>query len=538
MANSGEPSSELMGRERNYDSAEETKIKIDSTNNQTSTSNGTEIINSTLRGKMGHIIATEDYSNDSKIGDIRPSSPSSATHLPPQHRIANMGPIIISEDDDYLDGILGKNHDELDNEHHGGGAHSTAGTASITKSPSPAPSPPAPLSAPIENNDTINSMQQHNQYQYPPIHNNMHNLQNGASHPLPLGYSNAPYIQYPSYYYGAPAQQLSPPFNQPTLHYHQGFPSLYSNAPIQQYGMRGQTRSHSDGNLDPFHHQQPLDSFHNHQHPSLFPLPEHTPSHQNGMRGQTPGYPRSHSDGNLDSIHHHQPKVYHEKDYKTGRVWREDDHRDTTPGNSKGVNMIQKINHSYSDGTQRAIPHYPTEVKQDCTVQSLTEEQVNLHEINNRRRTIRFGHIQIRTYETVIGSNPSCSRGPALGLGWRYSPHETNVSIDKYEEAIFELTGGYRLSLLELLLDKSERVSILVRLGYTSNDLAESVRSIVKTKNQRRQTADNLPVAWFEEKAEGFSRALGRMLKKRDRARHMYDKWKNSESKKNRLLIY
>ena len=144
---------------------------------------------------------------------------------------------------------------------------------------------------------------------------------------------------------------------------------------------------------------------------------------------------------------------------------------------------------------------------------------------------VSFSHLQIRTYETILGDNPSCTGGPSLSIGWRYNPEHFESTVDEYELKQDELYGGPGIRPLDidLVLHRSERESILLKLGYTQSDLAEAVRRLNKAKSKRRQTVHNLPVMFLEEKVESCKRSLGRLFTTRQRTRHMYDDWKKKE---------
>eukprot|EP00985_Skeletonema_marinoi_P013324 scaffold6578_cov141-Skeletonema_marinoi.AAC.22 len=149
---------------------------------------------------------------------------------------------------------------------------------------------------------------------------------------------------------------------------------------------------------------------------------------------------------------------------------------------------------------------------------------------------VTFSHLQIRTYETILGDNPSCTGGPSLSIGWRYNPEHFDSTVDEYERKQDELYGGPGIRPLDidLVLHRTERESILMKMGYTQSDLAEAVRRLNKAKSRRRQTVHNLPVMFLEEKAESCKRSVGRLFLNRQRTRHMYDEWKKSDKGKRR----
>jgi len=150
---------------------------------------------------------------------------------------------------------------------------------------------------------------------------------------------------------------------------------------------------------------------------------------------------------------------------------------------------------------------------------------------SNPSRSVSFSNLEIRTYETILGDNPSCSGGPSLSIGWRYDPNHDSISIDDYEAHQARINGlppgsTYACRPEELVLHRSEREEILLSSGYTRQDFVESIRSMKKIKSKRRQTVNNLPVMYFEERVESAKRTLRRFFKRTQRTRHIYEDWK------------
>ena len=115
-----------------------------------------------------------------------------------------------------------------------------------------------------------------------------------------------------------------------------------------------------------------------------------------------------------------------------------------------------------------------------------------------------------------------------MSIGWRYDPSHFNATVDSYEHHKTELYGAYKPRPEELVLHRYEREAILLGAGYTSQDIAQSVRVTNKIKNQRRQTIHNLKAAWLEEKVEAAKKVAGKRLKRRKSANHLYESWKCS----------
>lgn len=179
-------------------------------------------------------------------------------------------------------------------------------------------------------------------------------------------------------------------------------------------------------------------------------------------------------------------------------------------------------------------PHFTGSMADNHTSNSSdnTSTHSRSHAKSRSDKRVSFSILQIRTYETILGDNPSCSGGPSLALGWRYDPSHVTAHIDDYERLRATLYGDYDCRPEDLVLHRFEREAILLNTGYSRHDIAESVRGINKVKNRRRQTVHNLPVAWMEERMEVCRRTLRRVMLKQERTRHLYDEWrKNSQGK-------
>ncbi|KAL7479376.1 hypothetical protein ACHAW6_005109 [Cyclotella cf. meneghiniana] len=251
-------------------------------------------------------------------------------------------------------------------------------------------------------------------------------------------------------------------------------------------------------------------------------------------------------------------RVYQEMDWKHDRLWREDDHTRITHVDhnlnstssylgpkEKVIRSNSIVGCSYPPAPASIPPHFPNpQVQQHPATTTRTSNMPTLQPqaqqpLSNTppqqpkchctppRKSVSFSTLQIRTYETILGDNPSCSTGPSIALGWRYDPSHYNSTIDEYERRQSQLCrGGADPRPEDLVLHRFEREAILLNTGYTRQELAESVRGITKVKNRRRQTVHNLPVAWVEERMEGCTRTLRRWILKKGRTRALYDEWK------------
>mmetsp|Transcript_14200 Transcript_14200/g.30330 ORF Transcript_14200/g.30330 Transcript_14200/m.30330 type:complete len:870 (+) Transcript_14200:422-3031(+) len=178
--------------------------------------------------------------------------------------------------------------------------------------------------------------------------------------------------------------------------------------------------------------------------------------------------------------------------------------------------------------------HFNAETPVPVATTMATSQPENRDWSTKSKKRVSFSHLQIRTYETILGDNPSCSGGPSLGLGWRYDPRQYTATVDEYEahqSRLYDCPDGtpYVCRPEDLVLHRSEREAILLNTGYTRQDLAESVRSLNKVKNKRRQTVHNLPVAFVEERVEVVKKTVRRWMWKKERTRYMYEDWKKKD---------
>lgn len=122
------------------------------------------------------------------------------------------------------------------------------------------------------------------------------------------------------------------------------------------------------------------------------------------------------------------------------------------------------------------------------------------------KRSVSFGIIKIRSYDRTVGDNPSVSTGPALDFSWEYTSHN-DIQLDHFEQHR-ELS---RRSMCELAVRRRERENILKHdFEISRKRIAHCIRSINRTKSQRRQTLNNLK---FEGVEECWEKAKRRTLR-------------------------
>jgi hypothetical protein len=121
-------------------------------------------------------------------------------------------------------------------------------------------------------------------------------------------------------------------------------------------------------------------------------------------------------------------------------------------------------------------------------------------------KSVAFGTVTLRYYERMLSDNPAVQSGPAIGIGWRYKRGGL-FDVDEFEQG----RHGAR-SAEELVLPREVREKMLKDAGFSQKDIADMVRVILKSKNQRKQTVNNLNTQGVEEAVELARKRVGRLL--------------------------
>eukprot|EP00588_Corethron_pennatum_P008380 CAMPEP_0194291066 /NCGR_PEP_ID=MMETSP0169-20130528/42651_1 /TAXON_ID=218684 /ORGANISM="Corethron pennatum, Strain L29A3" /LENGTH=374 /DNA_ID=CAMNT_0039038837 /DNA_START=16 /DNA_END=1140 /DNA_ORIENTATION=- len=135
------------------------------------------------------------------------------------------------------------------------------------------------------------------------------------------------------------------------------------------------------------------------------------------------------------------------------------------------------------------------------------------------RLSVSFHTLEIREYERALGDNPSCSRGPSMTIGWRYS-EPCLQSVDDYEEKRLP-----RRETFQMVLPQPVREEMLLNSGHTRSQIMTAVKGNNITKGQRQKTLNTLGMQKFEEITESAGRKFRRVFRgKADKKRT--EEWK------------
>ena len=136
-------------------------------------------------------------------------------------------------------------------------------------------------------------------------------------------------------------------------------------------------------------------------------------------------------------------------------------------------------------------------------------------------RSISFHSVKIQEYEMTLGNNPASRLGPPVGISWDHTP-EVVIKLDDYENE-----RGEKRSLNQMFLPRERKYDIIKESGVSNKQIARTVRSINKIKNQRMQTANNASkFARLEEGFESAVRKIKRFLLRRKSDSKWWAKWK------------
>ncbi|KAL3937621.1 MAG: hypothetical protein SGBAC_007313 [Bacillariaceae sp.] len=142
-------------------------------------------------------------------------------------------------------------------------------------------------------------------------------------------------------------------------------------------------------------------------------------------------------------------------------------------------------------------------------MQSALSNAANEHSSSSSFKSqVGFRDVEVRHYERCISDNPSVQDGAPIGIGWKVHEEE-KFSVDEFE-------GNRELSrspdITQLMLPKTHRQELLLSAGFSKKEIAQSVRSVIKVKNQRRQTVNNLDKIPIEEFMENAKSSMKGML--------------------------
>jgi hypothetical protein len=164
---------------------------------------------------------------------------------------------------------------------------------------------------------------------------------------------------------------------------------------------------------------------------------------------------------------------------------------------------------SADDGEALNYPKYDAAASKVMMMRTQSKKK------NKPKYKVKYGPVTVREFDRILGDSPAVKTGAPISIGWKVQSLKTYPTPDAHNES----RGRPAYTSMQMVLNRDQRHELLMELGYSQPDIAQAVRSTIKTKNRRRTTVNNLGVADMEEKIQSVSDGLKRMifLKKRDR---------------------
>mmetsp|Transcript_23850 Transcript_23850/g.67396 ORF Transcript_23850/g.67396 Transcript_23850/m.67396 type:complete len:152 (-) Transcript_23850:326-781(-) len=99
-------------------------------------------------------------------------------------------------------------------------------------------------------------------------------------------------------------------------------------------------------------------------------------------------------------------------------------------------------------------------------------------------KELRFTNVTIQTYPIQLGDNPACSMGAPIQISWDPINSEI-VDVDFYE---FYRNKERKSSSKELMMKPEKRGQMLLRLGYSMEEIASAALEADSIRAQRAET--------------------------------------------------
>jgi hypothetical protein len=117
-----------------------------------------------------------------------------------------------------------------------------------------------------------------------------------------------------------------------------------------------------------------------------------------------------------------------------------------------------------------------------------------------QRRTVSFGHLELREYSLCLSDHPACSYGPPISLGWDFYQHPHVPTVEEYE---MQRQNERCTAREEMILSHhARRFLLLQHAGYSKRELRRAVEEVERVKQQRLVTDFFLPLSAVDETLE------------------------------------
>lgn len=139
---------------------------------------------------------------------------------------------------------------------------------------------------------------------------------------------------------------------------------------------------------------------------------------------------------------------------------------------------------------------------------------------------VNFDKIHIRDYPRIPGVNPSVMKGPPVTMDWIHVD-EHCYDLELYEEA--RGVNRHRI-MLEMRLEASDRQNLLRQLGFSWQEIQESIKAANIGRRKRRKTLLNIHHQKRDENLEKVVRAFKKSFSISHRSKLKKEALQNSAS--------
>lgn len=139
--------------------------------------------------------------------------------------------------------------------------------------------------------------------------------------------------------------------------------------------------------------------------------------------------------------------------------------------------------------------------------------------------SVSFNEVEVRSYNIIVGDNPSTNTGPPISLGWDYYLRDdARRSLDEYE--FQRLT---RRSHSEMFMPKDVRMKKLQGEGVSFIEMRNAERDVQRAQQQRDTTIESLRYQKAEEVLETATRRLKRTVTMTSKKQEQEKLWINAQ---------
>jgi hypothetical protein len=156
----------------------------------------------------------------------------------------------------------------------------------------------------------------------------------------------------------------------------------------------------------------------------------------------------------------------------------------------------RRIQSSHRDGDSVSTSSVTT-----CSVAAPSPEKKK-----QKKPQVSFDTVSVRVYSITLGDHPS-STGAPLSLDWDYE-QVPPMDLNEYE---YHNQKSRRKPIH--VLSKSERKNILLKLGYSKEEIKRAKKEVSRVQRQRRTTELFLPMFKIEEAVSAGRRKVQRSLR-------------------------